>query len=256
MRNILITLSYDGTDFAGWQKGAKNAAGTPLRTVQGELEASLATIHGSATVVNGSGRTDSGVHALAQAANFVSPNDNIPVRNYVTALNSLLPHDIRIHDSREVPPDFHARFSAKNRTYKYFLQSAMPSAHEMRYVWHIRRSPDIATLNDMASVLLGEHDMSSFCASGDMSRSKNRFVKKASFSIVPAQAIYDEKICFEICANAFLWNMVRTITGTLIEAEKKGFDRTYFATVLQKKDRTKAGITAPPQGLFLSEVVF
>lgn len=245
MRNILLTVSYDGTRFCGWQKQQG------VRTVQEEIEKALTFIHKQPVVLYGSGRTDSGVHAAAQKANFFSPLDGIPTQNYVRALNGLLPCDIRIHCAEEKDAAFNARFSAVNRTYRYFFYTGkMPAAWEMPYVWHLYRTPDIFVLNRMAGILHGETDCSTFCAAGDKSLSKSRFIERAHFFM------QNEKLVFEICANAFLWKMVRSLTGTMIELEAKGFDEKEFRSVLESKDRKRAGLTAPAQGLFLWNVCF
>ena len=251
MRNILLTVSYDGTHFCGWQKQEKADAGRPLRTVQGEIEKVLERIHHVAVPLTGSGRTDSGVHAVGQAANFFSPVDSIPVHNYIPAMNSMLPHDIRITAAKQVAPDFHARFSATSRTYRYFLCCGRQAyAHEMPYVWYIRDMPDIANLNKMAACLNGEMDCTIFSAAGDKSVSKNRYIEKAVF--YPE----NDKLVFEIAANAFLWKMVRSLVGTLLFYDKKGKDAAFFKFLLSMQDRRLAGPTAPPQGLFLWRVDF
>lgn len=249
MKNILLKVSYDGTDFCGWQRQDKADGGKPLRTVQGELETALSKMLKEPISVNGSGRTDSGVHAFGQTANFLSCYDSIPAENYVLALNGLLPRDIRVLESKEVPLDFHARFNAVCRTYRYFM-AVGPSipAHEMRYIWPLRHQPDLDTLNSMSSCLQGELDFTTFTASGDLCPSKCRFIEKASF--------YTEgkKIVFEISANAFLWKMVRSIVGSLIYYEHQGKDAKFFSDILYAKDRRLAGPTAPPWGLFLWSV--
>jgi tRNA pseudouridine38-40 synthase len=245
-RNILLRLSYDGTNFCGWQRQDRADQGRPVRTVQAELEAALEKLHREPTPASGSGRTDSGVHAAGQAANFFSPMESIPVENYIPALNSLLPADIRIHQSVLVPDDFHARFSTGARTYRYFLYcGGVPPAYEAPYVWAIRRYPDIWTLNQMASCLLGEIDCSTFAAAGDVSRSKRRYIEKAVF--FPQ----GNKLVFEIRANAFLWKMVRSLVGSLIDFENADRDATFFRDALEARDRSRARSTAPAQGLFL-----
>lgn len=251
MRNILLTLSYDGTDFSGWQRQDSHDEKNVTRTVQGEVERALERLLKQPVSLTGSGRTDSGVHAAAQAAHFLSPIDSIPPHKYVPALNSFLPHDIRINAAREVPSDFSARFSATSRTYRYFLHCGeSPLASEMRYVWAIRRFPSISALNDMASCLKGEIDCATFAASGDQSLSTFRYIENAIF--FPD----GEKIVFEISANAFLWKMVRSIVGSLIFFEKAGKDVAFFRRVLESKDRARAGPTAPSAGLFLWSVSF
>lgn len=251
MRNILLTLSYDGTDFCGWQRQDFSDKGKAVRTVQGEIEKALQKLFKTHVTLYGSGRTDSGVHAAAQAANFFCPVDSIPEKKIIPALNSFLPPDIRINDSKVVPEDFNARFSATSRTYRYFIHcGASPLASEMRYVWPIHRFPNLHVLNEMASCLKGEIDCATFAAAGDQSLSTHRFIDNAVF--YPD----GEKIVFEIAANAFLWKMVRSITGSLIQFEKAGKDASYFKEVLESHDRKRAGVTAPATGLFLWNIAF
>lgn len=245
MRNIVLEISYNGKNFCGWQKQ------DGMRTVQGEIESCLEKLHKVPTVITGSGRTDSGVHAVGQVANFSSPVDTIPVDKYPIALNSLLAKDVRIMSSRLADEHFHARFSATKRTYRYMICcSQSPFAHESDFVWHIHRYPNLARLNEMAACLHGEQDFTTFSASGDLSPSKCRYIEKAVF-------YYNgDKLVFEICANAFLWKMVRSLTGSLLYYEKKGFGKKEFTEILNAKDRSLAGPTAPAQGLFLWSVSF
>lgn len=280
MRTILLTISYDGTDYCGWQRQSpagnnslpaeqkklnppacdadisKHKKAVP--TVQEEIEKALETLHKQPVSLAGSGRTDSGVHAVGQAATFVSPIDSIPVQNYIPALNSILPQDIRIVDAQEKEENFHARFSAKRRTYRYFINiSENPLAHSKRFSWSIFRQPDINKLNEMASVLRGELDCTTFAAAGDKSPSKSRFIEDAFFyTETTTPDNLEKKIVFEITANAFLWNMVRSIVGTLIFFEKTGKTKEDFENALNSKDRKNAGPTAPPTGLFLWKVGF
>ncbi|MBR4321113.1 tRNA pseudouridine(38-40) synthase TruA [Treponema sp.] len=253
MRNILLTVSYDGTDFCGWQRQDKSDGGRPVRTVQGEIEKALEKIHKEHVNLTGSGRTDSGVHAFAQAANFYSPIDSIPVEKYIPAINAFLPDDIRIVGSSEVAQDFSSRFSATSRTYRYFIHTGNPFASEMRFVWPIHHKPDITVLNKMASYLRGEIDCATFAAAGDASLSTFRYIENARFFVDDKNP---EVIVFEICANAFLWKMVRSLTGSLIFFEKSGRSPEYFKEVLDSHDRKRAGPTAPPSGLFLYQVSF
>lgn len=253
MRNILLTVSYDGTDFCGWQRQDKSDGGRPVRTVQGEIEKALEKIHKEHVNLTGSGRTDSGVHAFAQAANFYSPIDSIPVEKYIPAINAFLPDDIRIVGSSEVAQDFSSRFSATSRTYRYFIHTGNPFASEMRFVWPIHHKPDITVLNKMASYLRGEIDCATFAAAGDASLSTFRYIENARFFVDDKNP---EVIVFEICANAFLWKMVRSLTGSLIFFEKSGRTPEYFKEVLDSHDRKRAGPTAPPSGLFLYQVSF
>lgn len=257
MRNILLTISYDGTDFCGWQRQDDKSGGQAERTVQGELEKALGKLHKQKILLYGSGRTDSGVHALGQAANFFSPIDSIPTSNYIRALNCLLPQDIRIMNAEEKSPDFNARFSATSRSYRYFISfSDSVPASSTRYVWNVKNySPNIERLNKYASCLRGEIDCASFAASGDMSLSTNRFLDNAYF-FMQKDIFGNDLLVFEIEANAFLWKMVRTITGTLINLDKTNAPEDSMQKILLAKDRTKAGVTAPSTGLFLYKIHF
>ncbi len=254
MTNILLTLSYDGTDFCGWQRQDKADKGKPVRTVQGEIETALEKMFRRPINLYGSGRTDSGVHAMGQAANFESPVDSIPEENYMRALNGMLPKDIRIMKVEKVGADFNSRFNATSRKYKYFIQCGMGvPASETRYVWYIPNHPDVNTLNDMAAHLRGEIDCATFAAAGDQSLSTKRYIDNAHWYYEQQNP---DRLVFEIEANAFLWKMVRSLTGTLIQAEQKGLRGDDFKSILESHDRSKALMTAPPTGLFLWEVKF
>ena len=258
MRNILLTISYDGTDFCGWQRQDDSAGGGESeRTVQGEIEKVLEKIHKTKTTIYGSGRTDSGVHAFGQAANFYSTIDSIPAENYVRALNAFLPSDIRIIKALEVPEDFSARKSATSRVYRYFISYGdSTSADNMRFSWLVKNyTPNLERLNKYCECLRGELDCSSFAASGDDSVSNNRYIDDASF-FMQKDRWENDLLVFEIEANAFLWKMVRTLTGTLVNLDKTGAADDAMQKILDAKDRTKAGVTAPPTGLFLYEIKF
>ncbi len=254
MNNVHLTISYDGTDFCGWQRQDKSNNGRPVRTVQGELEKALGKMLKADVKLYGSGRTDSGVHAFGQSANFESPVEDIPVENYIRALNGLLPADIRIVGCRYEDEKFNSRFSATSRIYRYFIQAVNPPfAHESRYRWHVAHRPDINRLNAMCSCLKGEIDCATFAAAGDASLSTMRYIEDAHFYW------QDEErglLVFQIEANAFLWKMVRSITGTLIECDKKGFAPVEFERILKSCDRSQALTTAPASGLFLYRIVF
>lgn len=257
MRNILLTLSYDGTDFCGWQRQDDKAGGVAFRTVQDEIEKALAKLHKEKIALYGSGRTDSGVHAAGQAANFYTPIESIPAANFVRALNAFLPADIRILDSKEVPEDFNSRKSATSRIYRYFIsfEKELP-ANNSRYVWYVPKySPDLERLNHFASCLRGELDCSAFAASGDSSVSNNRYIDDAHF-FMQKDIWGNNLLVFQIEANAFLWKMVRTLTGTLVNLDKSGAPLDSMEKILLSKSRTKAGVTAPPNGLFLYQVRF
>ena len=247
MRNILLTISYDGTDFCGWQRQDDKDGGEANRTVQCEIEKALEKLHKQKITLYGSGRTDSGVHALGQAANFYSPVDSIPAENYVRALNAFLPDDIRILESCEVEEDFNARKSATSRMYRYFISlgEAVP-ANNTRFSWFVPNyEPNLERLNKYCECLKGEIDCASFAASGDDSLSTNRYIDGARFFI--QKDIWGSNLLiFEIEANAFLWKMVRTLTGTLVNLDKNDAPDDSMKMILDSHDRTKAGVTAPP----------
>lgn len=257
MRNILLTVSYDGTDFCGWQRQDDKDGGQASRTVQAEIEKALEKLCGTKITLYGSGRTDSGVHALEQAANFYSPIDSIPPDNYVRALNAFLPKDVRILKSCEVPQDFNSRKSATSRVYRYFISYGEAcSADNNRFSWFVPNyNPDVTRLNKYTECLKGELDCAAFAASGDDSVSTNRYIDKAHFFIQQDRWGYNQLV-FEIEANAFLWKMVRTLTGTLVTLDKNEAPVDAMQKILESCDRTKAGVTAPPTGLFLYKIKF
>ena len=248
LRNIRLLLAYDGTDFHGWERQG-GAGDGKTRTVQGTIEKALEKIHKKHLTLTGSGRTDAGVHAAFQCANFYTNIQSMEAGRFVPALNSLLPHDVRILEAEETRRDFHARFDARQRTYRYyFIVSPEANPFELRYAWHLRRNPDIRQLNDYAQLLHGEMDCSSFSSSGDKSKSKYRYISGSSF-------FYEgNRLVFEISANAFLWKMVRSIAGTLLFFEERKYSVLDLQKLIESKDRTLAGPTAPPQGLFLWKV--
>ena len=242
-RNIKLTLAYDGTDFYGWQRQEAT------RTVQETIEDALERIHKRPVTLTGSGRTDTGVHAAAQTANFYTSIKTMAPGRFVPALNSLLPHDVRVLEATETCANFHARFDARLRTYRYYFitcQEALP--WELRYAWRLGRQPDIVKLNELARIFRGEMDFTAFAVPGDKSRSRHRFVSSASFFFEGGRLV------FEITANAFLWKMVRSIAGTLVRWEGKGLGSGYLQEVIQSRDRALTGPTAPPQGLFLWKI--
>ena len=256
MRNILLTVSYDGTDFCGWQRQDEGERKNSFRTVQGEIEIALEKLHKTPLILYGSGRTDSGVHACAQAANFFSPVDSIPLERYPIALNRFLPCDIRITEAREVPLSFNARFSATSRVYRYYIVYDKILASQNRFAWQVNYKPSLERLNSYCECLKGEIDCASFASSGDESLSTMRYIEKAHFFTQKNFPDGSEVLVFEIEANAFLWKMVRTITGTLINLDKKNAPEDSMKKILECRDRTKAGVTAPAKGLFLYKINF
>ena len=248
MRNIKLVLAYDGTDFCGWQKQAgKNSR----RTVQEVIEKALEKMHSHPVAVTGSGRTDSGVHAAGQAANFLTDIAGIPPERFAPALNSLLPQDVRILNAVEVCSDFNARFDAKKRTYRYFFISGRPALpHECRYALYVRQLPHIKLLNAYCRLLRGECCCSVFAGAGDSSLSRSRHIYNAVFFTE------HNRIVFEISANAFLWKMVRSVAGTFIHYGLRGTEPEQLKNIIGSGDRSLAGPTLPPHGLFLWNVSF
>jgi tRNA pseudouridine38-40 synthase len=245
MRNIKLLIEYDGTNYQGWQVQPKGP------TVQGILEEKIGLLTGQPVRLFGSGRTDSGVHALGQVAHFKtqSPMDISTIRR---ALNSLLPPDIVIHKVEEVDLGFHARKHSKSKIYEYrILNRNLRSAFHRGYVWHIPRKLDLAEMKKATQGLIGEHDFSAFRTVGSPTRTTVRRVFRAEW-----KRGRDGLIRFEIEANGFLKQMVRSIIGTLVEIGKGKMKAADLRKILNSKDRKEAGPTAPAQGLFLKEVKY
>jgi len=244
-RNIRVTLAYDGTDFFGWQLQRKG------RTVQGVMEEGLQRMHGHPVHVIGAGRTDSGVHATGQVANFHSDIDSLPPERFRDAVNSFLPRDVRVLVSAEEDLRFHARRSARLRVYRYYIVCGPVLLPHMRNYRHwLRRAPDIRKLNAMASALVGERDFSCFAAEGDDNHSKVRRVTLSSFHRESDTLVYT------IAATSFLWKMVRTIIGTVLMLEEQGLGAEEMRRILESRHRGNAGGTAPARGLFLERVLY
>ncbi len=245
MRRIRLDLSYDGTGFCGWQI---QAAG---RTVQGVLEEVLASFLKEKIRVTGSGRTDSGVHAESQTCHFDTENLSVPAEKFAPALNSFLPADIRIRKSAAVGNDFHARFSAKERIYRYrFFPGAVVPPVWRHCCWAVRHPMDIDRLNRLAALFVGTHDFTAFCSAGDRNRSKVRTIYGAAFFS------QDPFLVFEISGNAFLWNMVRSVVGTIFDEYGSENAEERIRYLLKTGDRSGCGTTAPARGLSLIKVVY
>jgi tRNA pseudouridine38-40 synthase len=203
-------------------------------------------MHRRAVPLTGSGRTDAGVHAAGQVATFYTSIGSIPAERFAPALNSLLPPDLRILEARETRRDFHARFDARSRTYRYCLVCGRPALpHELRYALHLRRRPRIARLNDYGRLLLGERDCSLFASPQDPSESRYRHISRCLF------VVRGDTLVFEITANAFLWKMVRSVLGTLLFFEERGLPPQDLLRALENGDHRLAGPTLPGRGLFL-----
>ncbi len=242
-RNLLLTVEYDGTDFHGWQRQPG------LRTVQGELERVLSVLCGGRAEAEGTSRTDAGVHALDQKVTLRG-NFGIPAERLPFAANNLLERDVRIIRAEEKPAGFHARFDCTGKTYIYIL-SGERSVFAGRYKWQLKELPDISLMKEAAGYIPGTRDFACFRASGD--RNTESTVRTVSSLEVEEKG---RDIRISITGDGFLYNMVRIITGTLVEA---GYGRRSPASlreVIDSGDRAAAGPTAPPQGLYLAKVYY
>lgn len=244
MRRIKLIIEYDGTDYHGWQY-QPNA-----RTVQEVMEERVGRIANEKVTLIASGRTDAGVHALNQVA-FFKTESRVSCEAFQRGLNALLPGDIVVKEASEVADDFHARFSAVGKVYIYqVLNRPHPSALLKRFSWFIRSPLDMLLMNKAAAHLIGKHDFSSFRASSCGAPNPVKTVRSAWFRSE------GDLLVFEIEASGFLHHMVRNIVGTLVDVGTKRTTTEYFKELLHSRDRRLAGVTAPPQGLFLKEVKY
>ena len=246
MRNIKLTIEYDGTNYSGWQIQENGPS------IQGEIETVLGIITGEKVRIHGSGRTDAGVHAKGQVANFKT-SSAIPCERFAYALNGRLPRDIVIKDSREVNLDFHARYSAVGKKYSYLvINSKFPSALYRNYAYHVNYCErlDIDTLKKAARAFIGTYDFSGFMSSGSNATDTLRTIYE--LSVEKENGI----IRFEYKGKGFLYNMVRIITGTLLYAGIGKINPEEIKDIILSKDRSRAGITVPACGLYLEEVYY
>jgi tRNA pseudouridine38-40 synthase len=240
--NIKLTIEYDGTDYCGWQAQPNGTS------VQQTIEAALEKILGAKIRLNGSGRTDAGVHALGQVANFVCDGE-VDLWRLQRGLNAVTPRDISIRRVEAAADRFDARRDARLRHYRYRIwNDRWPSAIQRRYSWHVHEPLDLAAMERAIVCLEGDHDFAAFQAAGcDAAHSVRRVYRN---SIRRER----ELVHYDIEANAFLRHMVRNIVGTLVEVGRGERRADSFAELIDAKDRTLAGPTAPPAGLFLLEV--
>ena len=252
-RTLRLLVAYDGAGFAGWQRQAG------LRTVQGELEAVISRIEGTAVHVAGAGRTDSGVHAAAQAASVRLTAALTPER-LVRACNATLPDDVRVLAAEVMPERFHARIHARGKTYRYFVwhgQAGSPALRRMS--WHVPQRLHLAAMQDAAALFVGEHDFSSFQAQGSAVRSTVRRVWTSTVEVLPAPpwCAVDERgrlLCYEVSGAGFLRHQVRAMAGTLVLVGKGRLAAADVARALTAGHRGAAGPTAPAHGLHLWRV--
>ena len=243
MRSILLTIAYDGTAYAGWQVQPGQ------RTIQAELEQALVRITGETVRVTASGRTDAGVHALGQVVGFQTSGTMSP-DVFQRALNAELPEDIAVVSAAEAVPDFHPIRDSVSKRYRYLIDDGpVRDVFSRRYSWHYRRRLDEAAMAAAAAHLLGCHDFPSFETAGAERQDSIRNI--SHLSVIRGCDEQRNQITIEVEADGFLYNMVRAIVGTLVEVGRGAQRPDWVQPVLEAADRSQAGPTAPPQGLFL-----
>jgi len=260
MATFKITLAYDGGNFVGWQRQAAGAS------VQGLIEDALRELDGHDVPVAGAGRTDAGVHALGQVASFVLAR-SIETEALVRALNVRLPADVRVLSAELAPVDFHARFGAKRKTYRYRICNAdVINPFDRRYAWHLIGPLDVDAMAVAARCLEGRHDFSAFQAAGTAPRTPERLVTLSRIVTfedgttpirdIRSTALGGALISYEIAGDGFLRHMVRAIVGSLVEIGRGRWPIDRMQDVLASHDRRRAGPTAPAEGLFLVAVEY
>jgi len=255
VRNLRLILSYDGADLAGWQV-------QPGRTtVQGVLASAIGRLTGENVLPQGSGRTDAGVHALAQVASFATAS-MIPTENWIKALNDILPPSIRVLEVTETAPEFHARKSARAKTYRYRIQrGAICPPFLARYVWHYPYPLEESAMVAAARVVVGEHDFTSFAAV-DAERVE-RIAAGEEVHTTNIRTIFasswtreGEELIYSVRGSGFLHHMVRNLVGTFVLVGKGAVSLEDLRRILDARERTAAGPTAPASGLYLVEVEY
>jgi|SRR5579862_5055046 len=260
MRNLKMTLSYDGAEFSGWQVQPDAV------TVQGVLAQAIGRVTGENVLPQGSGRTDAGVHALAQVMTFVTESP-VPTENFIKALNDILPASVRVLDVKEMPPEFHARHSAQAKTYRYRIyRDAICPPFLARYVWHYPYPLDEGAMARAAALVVGEKDFTSFAAV-DPERGRNREEHEGPQSkcgpVANVRAIFSsaweragEELVYSVRGSGFLHHMVRNLVGTFILVGRGTLQLDDITRILEARDRSAAGATAPASGLYLVNVEY
>jgi tRNA pseudouridine38-40 synthase len=245
LRTICLTLAYDGSDYHGWQR-QRNAL-----TIQEVVETCLARLITREVRLHGSGRTDTGVHALGQVAHFRTES-KLPLAAFRQGLNSLLPRDIAVLQAKEAPADFHARYSAAAKTYEYrILHRMVRSPLHLRRCWHLGLALDLDRMQQATRLIIGENNFAGFQSSGSAVRTTTRRVLRAAWEEKP-----EDWLCFRITASGFLRGMVRALVGTLVEVGRGKRSPEVMSHIIMAADRRLAGPAAPAAGLYLVEVIY
>ncbi len=245
MKNIKLTIEYDGTRYRGWQRLADSE-----NTIQGKIEKVLSIMTGEVIEIIGSGRTDAGAHALGQVANFKT-NSNISEKDIKDYCNQYLPEDIVIKNVGKVDERFHARYNATSKKYLYRVwNSKAPTAFHRKYTYHVPQELDLKAMKRAVGLLVGKHDFRAFSSV----KSKKKSTEREVYSIEILEL--GEEINFIIHGNGFLYNMVRIIVGTLLEIGEGKRKVESISEIFKEGERAKAGITVPAQGLYLYEVYY
>ena len=255
MRNLKVILSYDGSEFSGWQVQPDAV------TVQGTLASAIGRITGEKVLPQGSGRTDAGVHALAQVVTFVTES-SVPTENFGKALNDILPASLRVLEVAEAPAEFHARHSARAKTYRYRIyRGAICPPFLARYVWHYPYPIDEKAMARAAALVVGEHDFTSFAAVDPERGREDEPVSPDSARNV--RSVFaskwercSEELVYTVCGSGFLHHMVRNLVGTFILAGKGTLQVQDVRRILEARNRSAAGPTAPASGLYLVNVEY
>ena len=245
MQNYKLTLCYDGTKYKGWQR-----QGNTDNTIQAKLETLLSRLLGSPVEISGSGRTDAGVHAYCQVCSFRADTE-MSAEDILSALRRYLPEDIGAVSLTKAAPDFHARLSCREKSYLYRIwNSDLPNVFSRRYTYIFPDALNISEMRRAAALMLGRHDFASFCS--------NKHMKKSAVRELRSIEIYEHRreLRILLTGDGFLYNMVRIIVGTLIEVGMGAKSADNIPDILRAKDRSRAGFTAPAQGLALYEVKY
>jgi tRNA pseudouridine38-40 synthase len=250
MRNLKVILSYDGAEFSGWQ------VQPDAITVQGTLASAIGRITGEKVLPQGSGRTDAGVHALAQVMTFVTES-SIPAGNFLKAMNDILPASVRVMEVTEAPPGFHARHSARAKTYRYRIyREAICPPFLARYVWHYPYPLAEEEMVRAAGVVVGEHDFTSFAAVNPERGREEAPVLNVRNTFSSSWERSGEELLYTVRGSGFLHHMVRNLVGTFILVGKRTLQVEDVSRILEARDRSAAGATAPASGLYLVGVEY